>query len=131
MAYQVSENTCPVMIRLPMEDAAKLHTLARLRSEETGFAPSMSNQAGAFLHVFLSDVKALPESIAWTEERRKKARAVRAKSDARTKAGAWRKEGWQEVFARRQARLVARKVREEECAMAEGNTVVPCINYLK
>ena len=90
-----------------MEDAAKLHTLARLRGAKTGAAPSMSNQAGAILHVFLGDVKALPESIAWTEGRRQKARAVRAKSDARTKAGAWRKEGWQEVDARRQARLVA------------------------
>ena len=105
MAYQVSVNTCPVMVRIPMEDAAKLHTLARLRGAKTGAAPSMSNQAGAILHVFLGDVKALPESIAWTEGRRQKARAVRAKSDARTKAGAWRKEGWQEVDARRQARL--------------------------
>lgn len=105
MAYQVSENTCPVMIRIPMEDAAKLHTLARLRSEKTGSAPSMSNQVGAFLHVFLGDVVPMPESIAWAEGRRQKARAIRAKSDARTKAGEWRKEGWQEVDARRQARL--------------------------
>ena len=111
MEYQVSVNTCPVMLRLPMEDAAKLHTLARLRSEKTGAAPSMSNQAGAFLHVFLSDVKPLPESIAWTEGRRQKARAVRAKSDARTKAGKWRKEGWQEVDARRQERLAKKAER--------------------
>ena len=111
MAYQVSENTCPVMVRLPMEDAAKLHTLAGLRSEKTGFAPSMSNQAGAFLHVILGDVVPMPESIAWAEERRQKARAVRAKSDARTKAGAWRKEGWQEVDARRQARLAKKSER--------------------
>ena len=111
MAYQVSENTCPVMIRIPMEDAAKLHTLAMLRGAKTGAAPSMSNQVGAVLHVFLSDVKALPESIAWMEERRQKARAVRAKSDARTKAGEWRKPGWQEVLARRQERLAKKSGR--------------------
>ena len=111
MAYQVSVNTCPVMVRLPMEDAAKLHTLARLRSEKTGFAPSMSNQAGAFLHVILGDVVPMPESIAWAEGRRRKARAVRAKSDARTKAGEWRKEGWQEVLARRQERLAKKSRR--------------------
>ena len=101
MAYQVSENTCPVMIRIPMADAAKLHTLARVRGAKTGAAPSMSNQVGALLHVFLQDVVATPESIAWAEERRRKAREIRARSDARTKAGEWRKAGWQELLARR------------------------------
>lgn len=123
MAYQVSVNTCPVMIRLPMEDAAKLHTLAKLRAEKKTSSPSMSSEVGAILHVFLSDVVALPESIAWTEERRQKARAVRAKSDARTKAGEWRKEGWQEVLARRQARLAVLHAKETAQTFAKAGEV--------
>lgn len=105
MAYQVSEDTCPVMIRIPMADAAKLHTFARLQAEKKDAAPSMSNEVGALLHGFLQNVVATPDSVAWTEKRRRKAREIRAKSDARTNAGEWRKEGWQEVLARRQERL--------------------------
>ena len=111
MAYQVSENTCPVMIRIPMEDAAKLHTFARLQGEKKGAAPSMSNEVGALLHVYLHDVVADADAFAWTEMRRRKAREIRAKSDARTKDGAWRKEGWQEVLARRQERLAKKSGR--------------------
>ena len=115
MAYQVSPNTCPVMVRIPVEDAAKLRTLAHLKSAQTKRKVSMSNFAGAMLLDYLAhcDCEIDAEATAWADGRRQKARAIRAKSDAKTKAGVWRKPGWQEVDARRQARLAVLHAKEQ------------------
>ena len=113
MAYQVSPNTCPVMVRIPVEDAAKLRTLAHLKSAQTKRKVSMSNFARAMLLDYLAhcDCEIDAEAAAWADRRRQKARAIRAKSDALTKAGTWRKPGWQEVDARRQERLMNQRTK--------------------
>lgn len=97
MANQVSIDTVPVMIRISNEDAAKLFTVARTRSQKQGRNVSKSECLKKLVHAWLEKVVPTDEAKTWAAGRRMKAAAVRAKADKDVRSGKYRKPGWEEA----------------------------------
>jgi len=102
MASQPDVETYSLATRIPLPVAA----IVRTEAEKKGV--SMSRWVAMLVERAASGRIASPESLWWIAERREVNKVVRKKADAKTRSGAYRKEGWEEVEARRKARMVKR-----------------------
>lgn len=85
MARQIDENTYGLMVRIPLEDAAKLFTLKERRKV------SMSRCAAAVINRAVARVKPSPSALKWARDRLLKNQEIRQRADEDTRSGRFRK----------------------------------------
>ena len=94
---QNNPETYALTARCPIDDAARLRTIARLQGK------TLSALVAELIHQAAQKACVAPGDLVWAKERRSKNERRRRLQDERTRRGDFRKPGWELMPAYRQS----------------------------